>query len=669
MVSELRQEIVTAYGDAPSVGLLTRLIACDSTLGSLLVGAEAEEEGAIALRRAYALLCSQDAVASLRMSSTPRESINNTTAAGAVSDMPPLLSPSMIETLVPTPLEDILRRETTPAAEDDFETGDPLSQEKEEEEEKMWTVRRMASVGGVVSPPSFPYWAVSLSMHILNGLALYVTKTDSPLPTLRAGGRSTEGGEGADPVEISIALLQRSESLYQAWDALVTTTTPSAMHVIQLPISEAGDLLLESIPYERHPAYWERFQMEDTRITTLFYLAQALTSKGEMIQAFRYCHITLYLQLVLHKETSKMEWARNTLQLSSHYCNFGAFAQAFHCLQAADALMPKDSPDEENVGVLYWSYGRYYKHRLQHFAEERRSQSRREEELDFSKGWLDFPIEGVPRCESVAPLVTYDDAREEFKKGMKWINAALEYYPFELLCTSHIELQQDICRLYDALSAFETDPSREIAFVQRQIGVLDPYPSQLNFNAYPTLIRQLLYDLGCLREHLIELRVGQRQRHARAVASTGVGALTPSMTEEKPISDAQLNKLVLKAAKNFHDFCQSWMTDREAEERRAKNLPAPSIGNIVIEEGSRVAFFRAMMRIARLHTMMAYPTPKEEYEGIKRACQDYEKAVAFAERNPFPAGAPASLSEVEYAKELINLLRVKQSDLYGAFAR
>lgn len=489
---------------------------------------------------------------------------------------------------------------------------------------------------------AFKYWGTAPAILLLNGFALYATKP---------------AAEVEDDLEASLRCLERAEAVYQDWDSPNNSAGATTSAIVKLPINEAGELDLGDIPAAQHTRYWERYHMECSRIVTLFYLAQALTSKGDMVQAFRYCHITLYLQLVLRKETSYKEWARNTLQLSSHYCNFGAFPQALHCLKAAETLMPMSNPDEETAGIVSWSYGRYHKERLQHYADQRRAgvtPPRVKGCLDFSKGWLDFPVEGVPACSPsmLAPLTDYGEVREEFKCGLRRYNDALKYYPFDVLCTSHVEIQQEICRLYDVLSTFETDPLRVIALVQRQISIIEGFPAHLSFNAYPTLVRQLHYDIGCLREHLIELRITQRERCHKGEGHAG----------EQPIPDKNLNKLIVKAQDSFTRFCDSWL------QSTVEGTSPPTISNVVVEEGCRVAFFRALMRLARLHTVAAYSTPREEYEGIRLACEGYEKAIAFAERNKFPSDAPASQREVQYAMELLSILQVKRIDLYNAFS-
>lgn len=517
---------------------------------------------------------------------------------------------------------------------------------------------------------SFPYWGSSLLVLLLNGLGLYITKT------LREWDLDIK-----DPLSVAVIFFEYGETVYQEWDHMHNLDEGASetdshgctswLNQIKDGISEeTGELVLDSIPSESHPLYWERYLMEDARLHTFFFLAQGLTHQGRVIEAFHCCRMTLYLQLALqNREISRLEWAKNMLQLFNHYCSSGAFGHALHCLQAADAAisMDKDSHQEdreEALGYLYWSYGKYHQSRLQFYGERKGKEDINAEgpssllhKLDFSKGWADFPLDGVPPFSLVPPLTNYDEARKEFIDGVKWFNTALNYFRFELLCTSHIKIQQDICKLYTFLCYFESDPLRVIACVQRQISILEPFASKLNFNAYPTLQRQLLYDTGCLREELVE-RCAEQRAH-----------WPDEKTKEKNriFTDTGFNKLIDKSIQIFASFCHTWTREREGRERRKKNLASPNIENLSIEEENRETLFRALIRIGRLHTLKAYISPKEEYEGIKQACDEYEKALTFAQLNGFSQCSSVSNEELKITMETVELLKAKQKDLYNAY--
>lgn len=517
---------------------------------------------------------------------------------------------------------------------------------------------RVVEVQEVIRNPfpkwkSFPFWAASLCSSILNGFGLWC----SLAPDLESG------------VSASIACLQRAETIYQEWNAelLKFRAGESIFSLIsKLPIGDKGDLVMESIPEgeEQHNEFWSRYLMEITRLTTTFFLTQALINGGSLVEATGYCHQTLYLQFLLHKQTSLAEWSRNVLQLATKYSSYGAFSEALHCLQAAEDQMPKTS-DEETTGAVSWTYIRFYKHLL-HCSGQRLQATDPtevnavvdESAIRLVRGtWVDFPIPGVPAAAPMELLATAEQAKEAFKKGFAWGQEALRVHPFDILCRCHIDIQRDICALYDALSAFETDPCRVIALCQRQISTMDEFPKRLNFNSYPSLIRQLLYDVGCMKEHLVELRVAQYQRCAAGDSRGTETALAPR----------DINKLVLRALKAFSSFCETWRPSAQQGKAPANEFPSFLMSAEVAAEES-TAVFRAMVRMSRLYTVFIYATPVEEYDGVKKARNGYEQAVAFAEHHHVAGKEPSCDNEIDTAKSLITLLKNKEYDLYSVYS-
>lgn len=68
--------------------------------------------------------------------------------------------------------------------------------------------------------------------------------------------------------------------------------------------------------------------------------------------------------------------------------------------------------------------------------------------------------------------------------------------------------------------------------LMRRINMLESFPFKLSFKAYPTNVRQLLYDVGCLYMELINLRSAQRRE---------------CTTDERPLSNRAFNSLIDKA--------------------------------------------------------------------------------------------------------------------------
>ncbi|KPA79737.1 hypothetical protein ABB37_05495 [Leptomonas pyrrhocoris] len=436
-------------------------------------------------------------------------------------------------------------------------------------------------------------------------------------------------------------VLDRAETLYLDWNKW-WSTQPSHCDITEIPLDADGTLRVKDIPAEKVQPVLLRYYMDAHYTTTLFFIAQLHTAQHNTTAASQYCHRTMYYQLLNRQEFNAKSWASNALQLSGFYSSHFAYEKAYHCLLAGQTVMPASEEPEEAKGLVAWAFGRFYLHRLHHYAGLRTGDEPKDDDVaNLEEAWLTFP--GIPPLQPLSPVTTFEEARECFKEGIKWLQEAQACRPFETSCTEHIDIARDMVQLYAALQVFEPSRARRIAMMQRQTHLLEAFPDQLNFNAYPVVVRQLLYDLGGLYEDQMRLRVQQRKQ---------------PLPEDKPLKDKAFNELVAKTLDYYDCFCETWRhpTTRQMPE--------------VLEEESRLPFFRALMRLAQVQLSYAHSTPKAEYDGIGVACKAYTRVLEFHEKNPLPPDVSAQVSkEVELAKEMLKLLPVKQRDLWVAFQR
>lgn len=437
-------------------------------------------------------------------------------------------------------------------------------------------------------------------------------------------------------------VLERAEKLYEQWEAW-WRTQPEHCDITDVPLAPDGTLRGPEIPAATLSSVLRRYYMDTAYTSTLFFLAQLYTAQHNATAASQYCHRTLYYQLLNRQEFDAKSWATNALQLSGFYSSHFAYDKAHHCLVAGQTVMPPSEEPEEARGLVAWAFGRFHLHRLHHYAGllTNSEPSEPDDVATLTAEWVTFS--GMPPLQPQQPVRTFDEARECFKEGIKWLQEAQTCRPFETACTEHIDITRDMVQLYAALQVFELSRARRIAMMQRQVHLLEAFPDQLNFNAYPVVVRQLLYDLGGLYEDQLRLRVQQRKQ---------------PLPDETPLKDRAFNALVTKTLDYYDCFCETW------RHPTTKQIPD------VLEEESRLPFFRALMRLAQVQLSYAHPTAKEEYDGIGVACKAYTRVLAFYEANPLPADvAPQVEKEVELAREMLKLLPVKQRDLWIAYQR
>ncbi|KAG5502949.1 hypothetical protein JKF63_04722 [Porcisia hertigi] len=442
----------------------------------------------------------------------------------------------------------------------------------------------------------------------------------------------------------AIMVLGRAEALYEEW-ASWWQDQPVHCDIADVPLREDGTLRTDEVATGRVVPTLLRFYMDRTYTATLFFMAQVHTRQQNAAAASQYCHLTMYYQLLNKQEFSRKSWATNALQLSGFYSSHLAYDMAFHCLIAGQTLMPATDDPEDSKGMVAWAFGRFYLHRLHHYGGLLTGRELENENDDvlaqLQRSWRDFP--GMPPLQPQPPIVTFEEARACFREGMKWLQEAQACRPFESFCTEHIDIARDMVQLHAALQVFEPNRLRRIAMMQRQAHLLEGFPDQLSFNAYPIVVRQLLYDLGSIYEDQMRLRVEQRKQ--------------PS-ADEKPLKDRAFNAVVSKTLGYYERFCETW------RHPTTHHLPD------VLDEDSRLPFFRALMRRAQVQLSYVHSSPKEEYDSIGVSCKAYNRAIDFYNQNPLSKELDAEVSkEVELAREMLKLLAVKQRELWTAFQR
>lgn len=429
-------------------------------------------------------------------------------------------------------------------------------------------------------------------------------------------------------------VLHLVEAAYKAWD-LWFLQSPLGCSIDKVPVGDDGKVTKEGLSDELEAVYTQRRRMDTCHTTALFLLSQVYGAKGDAASASKYCHYTMAWQLKTKQEFSRKEWAKNAITLSTYYCSIRDFGKGLYCLAAGEHMMPTTPADEETRGVVCWGHGRFYINRLAYYAavlqgnEELVEGNSRADEW-----WVDFSLP-IPSPSKMKHIKNFDDAREDFKEGNRWLQEALKYYVVDGCCSDHIAILQDTSNLYKHLVAFEADVDRQIAMHQRRVALVEKFPAELNFQAYTTLIRQLLFDLGDISTEILDLRMLQRKN--------------PDGKFGKPISDTKVNQITAQCIDYFNRFCATF-----------KDLKSQKVPDVLDQE-ARVPYFRALMRIAHLQSRLVSKTPQEQYDDIAKSMEKYQAVLAFADKNKLPEDTD---HELRLAREMVDLLPGKQKDIW-----
>jgi hypothetical protein len=431
----------------------------------------------------------------------------------------------------------------------------------------------------------------------------------------------------------------------------------------------------------------KRLRMERLQANNLYYLGQAYSIMQDADTATRYLHFTMHQQVLCKVQFNRTDWAENAVHLAGLYNSRQDFGAALHYLHAARFVMPSDRPSEENLGVVAWGFLKWYKARLRAAAgmHERRkaaagaADASRENPSTTSSlanedctpaadpahravWWQDLPLP-IPPATNIPAITTFDEARTCFKKGNDEATEACKWYTYDTCCNDFIAIKKDVAELYRFLQAFESDFDRVIAMQQRRVELVEKFPLELNFDAYTQLVRQLYFDVGDMVNDLADMRLKQRRVYleklqAAQQGGTAVDALQAQAAAMKKacLSDAKLNALFAKARDYFARFIATYF-DPKTKALKDKYEP---------EEA--VPIFRSMMRIASLETRFQNATPKEDYDCIGRAVDQYKAVVDFAERNSLGQRDQTIAQELSLAQQMPPLLAAKQRQVQLKFA-
>lgn len=440
-------------------------------------------------------------------------------------------------------------------------------------------------------------------------------------------------------VEDALKVLALSESVYHKWVA--SWKACGKRNFKDLPLNQDGSALLDTATEED----WACFEMEQIFTSTLYYLAQVFGFKSDVRNSSKYCHLTLARQLISRKEFDRKSWATNALHLSGFYSGELQYHLAYHCLEAGRAMMPTEPANEETLGLVAWSFGKFHKSRLRTAAQQLddgqtslappTTVGPNPEPLEYSEWWCNFELLVAPP-QPLPPIVDFASAREEFKKANAFLQEATKYYVFDGCCTEYIAIHQDMAELYVHLMRFESDVERKIAMHQRRFDLLRSFPDQLSFQAYGTLVRQLLFDVGDIAGEILDLRIKQFKEK--------IGT---------PLSERKINDLADVAQGIFLKFLATF------HDKNSGKMPT------TIEEVLRAPVFRAMMRAASLEAKHFSRTPREEYDRIGRTIEKYNECISFAEQHQLQ-NDPAMHHEVCLAREMVQLLPAKQREAWKA---
>ncbi|KAM9319466.1 KIF-binding protein [Gastrophryne carolinensis] len=412
---------------------------------------------------------------------------------------------------------------------------------------------------------------------------------------------------------------------------------------------------------------------------TLYYLAQVYKHLKQDEKAAQYCHTTLQRQLQ-YDGYNPLEWAINAATLSQYYLGKQCFMEARHCLAAANVVFSKagnapsaeaakeNEAEQERLEHLSQKkaeiarcWVKYALHLLQEARkklednigeldadlqeelkaerrklEDEKEKGRKKAVLFGSSDIYDSISAAEEKVECSLPL-DFQEAREIFLVGQKYVNEAKEYFQLDGHVTDHIEVAQDHSALFKLLAFFEEDYERRCRMHKRRVDALEPLCRELNPQYYLLVCRQLQFELADTFYEMMDLKV----------------AIGNRLDEMDPHTVKKINSLAQSAIKYYEAFLASLRApDGKFPDKLEEDVLRPAL----------VAKFH----IARLYGKLISGDPKKQLENMQTSLNCYSFVTDYCAQHPDAARAVET--ELELTKEMVALLPARMERLRAQVA-
>jgi len=409
-------------------------------------------------------------------------------------------------------------------------------------------------------------------------------------------------------------------------------------------------------------------EFENQHTLTLYYIAQSFNNLGERESSGKYCHITLLRQMETGQYEAK-DWALNCATLGQFYITKDMYNFARYCLACAlkigEEAVEKFNPEnydesdvqraEEKVkkmeadisrcwakyclNLLISSHEKKLNEGVQreNQALNNRQENQEDADTDDLKHLKFKGLEVTSLEEQVSDELaqTYDDAREIFLCGQKWLQKAKEFYVFDGYVSDFIEINQDLSQLFKYLSFFDDSFERRCKMHKRRIDFLNAPLIELNPKHFLQTCRQLTFEIGEIYSDMADLK--------KAI-------MEEDTTKVNAVNVKKYNKLLLQGVKFFQGFIDSY--------KHMEKVPEKYEDDAV--RGVLLSYFY----MARLHSKYLTPDRGAKGEHMMKEKECYDMIVKYCDSH---ADMPNVFEEeLAISREMVALFPAKINQLLDA---
>ncbi|XP_077997305.1 KIF-binding protein-like [Glandiceps talaboti] len=226
----------------------------------------------------------------------------------------------------------------------------------------------------------------------------------------------------------------------------------------------------------------------------------------------------------------------------------------------------------------------------------------------------------------------FQEARQVFLAGQKWILESKEYYVIDGFVTDQISIIQDHSQLFKLLAFFESDTDRRCKMHKRRVDILQNILEDLNPQHFLQYCRQLQFEIAEAYSEMVDLKI----------------ILTEEQDRITPHAISKINSLIGQSIKTYQMFIDSLRSpDGQMPEKMEEDLVRPVL----------VAHFC----MGRLHSKYIVADVRKKLENIQDSLERYQFLVEYCDK--YPESLAEVKAEYEICKEMVTLLPLKMEQI------
>ncbi|CDW81364.1 kif1-binding protein homolog [Stylonychia lemnae] len=378
----------------------------------------------------------------------------------------------------------------------------------------------------------------------------------------------------------------------------------------------------------------DKSKLEKNYTLTLFYMAQVYTKLGQNEKAVQFCADTMKRQLAF-KEYDVKDWAVNCINLSEYFIKNGHFAQAEYCLFAGVSILPGDLSKKRKLrATLQMQLARYYLERLVFGVQNYVKNNEAIPEI-VERQFVLFP-ELQLKFPHITDINDIEQAKLLFRLANTQFKKAMDYYVLDGYVTEHIQMKQDLSKLYKHLAIIEPNAQRVFAMQDRRRELLEAIIKDINPKAYEVQVIELEAELSDIFSSMFDIKYDEIKQSPKA---------------PKKADFDELNQIGQRSIYYSHDVVE-----------------------IIMKKEEKFDYLQAVVNIqlsvARIYSKLYDKSKQKQVQYLESSFREYEKLKKFTiefmkEKNiTSPKDLPQGVQEsYQIMLEMYELLPVKISKI------